>query len=248
MKSILFLSLCCILLSACGKKHAISPTILIVAPHPDDETLGTGGQIALLTDKGYTVHIIVLTDGSQLFVSQFGTGTNPSPIEISIMRKRETERTVAHLGGAPQNIRYLDYGDGNLSAKIDDAASIVATRIGDLNPERIYVTSAFEFHPDHRAANTVVKHAYTLLTGNKPELWEYCVGPRPEFGRGNGPDSLVEIDITPVLNRKTEAVNMFACHLELTVEGQTEPIWKDGSQYLADTERFLVTPGALVVE
>ena len=222
--------------------------ILIVAPHPDDETLGAGGQIALLAKEGYSVHILVLTDGSQLFVSRFRAETHPPPSEISSRRKRETERAVAHLGANPRNIRYLDFRDGNLSDRIEDAASIVAATIRDLNPSRVYVTSAFESHPDHRAANSVVKHAYARLVRDKPDLWEYCVGACLGFGPAEGPETLVEIDLSPVLDRKTEAVGMFACHLEITVEGQTEPLWRDGSKYLASTEHFLVTRGPEVVD
>ncbi len=236
------------MLSACATYDSAPRSVLIVAPHPDDETLGTGGQIALLAKEGYSIHILVLTDGSRLFVSRFGTETQPPPSEISNRRKRETERTVTHLGADPRNIRYLDFPDGSLSLRIEDAASIVAATIRNLDPARVYVTSAFEFHPDHRAANAVVKQAYARLPGNKPDLWEYCVGPRPEFGPGDGPERLVEVDITPVLVRKTEAVGMFACHLDITVNGQTEPLWKDGSKYLNDTERFLVTPGEHVVD
>jgi len=222
--------------------------VLVVAPHPDDETLGPGGQVALLVQEGYSIHIIVLTDGSQLFVAQFGTESDPPPSEISNRRKRETERTVAHLGANPQNIRYIDIQDGNLSHKVDYAADIVASAIRELNPVQVYVSSGFEIHPDHRAANTVVKQAYTQLTGNKPDLWEYCVGPGPDFGPGDGPESLLEIDISPVYDRKAEAIGMFDCHLEITVKGQTEPLWEDGSQYLAKTERFLFTPGAKVLD
>lgn len=220
--------------------------ILVVAPHPDDETLGPGGQIALLEKKGHAVHVLVLTDGSQLFVSRFGAEAHPPPSEISRRRKRETERAVALLGADPERIRHLDFRDGRLSDRVDEAAAVVAATIRDLDPVRVYVTSTFEFHPDHRAANAVVRRAYARLAGDRPDLWEYCVGPRPEFGSGGGPEQLMQIDITPVLDRKTDAVGMFACHLEITVEGQTEPLWKDGSQYLAGQERFLVTPGARV--
>jgi len=186
------------MLSACATYDSAPRSVLIVAPHPDDETLGTGGQIALLAKEGYSIHILVLTDGSRLFVSRFGTETQPPPGEISNRRKRETERSVARLGADPKNIRYLDFPDGGLSRHIEDAASIVAATIRNLDPARVYVTSAFEFHPDHRAANAVVKQAYSRLTDNKPDLWEYCVRPKPEFGPGDGPERLVEIDITPV--------------------------------------------------
>ncbi|MBW1671465.1 MAG: PIG-L family deacetylase, partial [Deltaproteobacteria bacterium] len=36
---------------------------LVFAPHPDDETFGMGGTIALAAHAGIAVHVVVLTDG-----------------------------------------------------------------------------------------------------------------------------------------------------------------------------------------
>jgi len=38
---------------------------LVFAPHPDDETFGMGGTIALAGQAGIAVHVVVLTDGQQ---------------------------------------------------------------------------------------------------------------------------------------------------------------------------------------
>ena len=37
--------------------------VLVVAPHPDDESLGCGGTIARLTGQSGTVQIAMVTDG-----------------------------------------------------------------------------------------------------------------------------------------------------------------------------------------
>ena len=35
--------------------------ILVIAPHPDDETLGVGGSIAKLASEGHKVHVLIVS-------------------------------------------------------------------------------------------------------------------------------------------------------------------------------------------
>ena len=46
--------------------------IVVFAPHPDDETLGTGGTIVRKLNEGYEVVIVVLTDGRYAFSTVLG--------------------------------------------------------------------------------------------------------------------------------------------------------------------------------
>ena len=39
--------------------------VLVLAAHPDDEVLGMGGTIAVHTDRGDEVRVVVVTDGSR---------------------------------------------------------------------------------------------------------------------------------------------------------------------------------------
>src|SRR5437762_1448664 len=39
--------------------------LLVLAPHPDDESLGCGGLIAESCARGGTVHVVILTDGTR---------------------------------------------------------------------------------------------------------------------------------------------------------------------------------------
>jgi LmbE family N-acetylglucosaminyl deacetylase len=47
-----------------GLAFAHARKILVVAPHPDDETLGCGGLISLLAQNGSAFYIVFVTDGS----------------------------------------------------------------------------------------------------------------------------------------------------------------------------------------
>ena len=38
-----------------------SKRILVVAPHPDDETLALGGTIAKYSEQGYEIHVLVVS-------------------------------------------------------------------------------------------------------------------------------------------------------------------------------------------
>ena len=60
--------------------------MLILAPHPDDETLGCGGLIAAASAAGHPPFVLVLTDG---------TGSHPNsrsypPGSLSVSRKLGT--------------------------------------------------------------------------------------------------------------------------------------------------------------
>ena len=45
-------------------------TVLVIAPHPDDEVLGVGGTILRHLDTGDAVHVVICTRGEE---SRFGT-------------------------------------------------------------------------------------------------------------------------------------------------------------------------------
>jgi LmbE family N-acetylglucosaminyl deacetylase len=81
--------------------------VLVIAPHPDDETLGCGGMIATRAAEGRRVVVVVLTDGRALF-RRFGV-TEPSEADVSAMRKAETLQAVEILGAQRSDVRFLDF-------------------------------------------------------------------------------------------------------------------------------------------
>ena len=50
-----------------------SKNVLVIAPHHDDESIGCGGTIALLTSKGYSVSVVHVYEGSSGVRSRYGS-------------------------------------------------------------------------------------------------------------------------------------------------------------------------------
>ena len=95
--------------------------ILILAPHEDDETLGTGGIIQKAISAGAAVRVVYLTYGDHNELAFMVYRKRPwiSPgvnEEMGEVRRREAVKAMAHLGLAEDNLVFLGYPDnGTLS-------------------------------------------------------------------------------------------------------------------------------------
>ena len=71
---------------------------IVFSPHPDDETLGCGGTIAMKIKKGYNVSIVFMTDGRNALLEKFDIRSNPSPQKLKGIRKEEAKQATKILG------------------------------------------------------------------------------------------------------------------------------------------------------
>jgi len=113
--------------------------VLVVAPHPDDETVGAGGTSALHVAAGDDVTVAVVTDGS---ASRAG-GIPQS--EMARRRREEVETAAAVLGirrlvwlGLPEG-RWEETDAARALRPLVDAAAVV------------YAPSCVDYHPEHVA-------------------------------------------------------------------------------------------------
>ncbi len=68
--------------------------LLVVTPHPDDESLGCGGVIAEARARGHTVRLVLVTDGA---ASHPGSKSHP-PLVLQRVREGELLAAAAVLG------------------------------------------------------------------------------------------------------------------------------------------------------
>lgn len=86
---------------------------LLMAPHPDDESLGCGGLIAAACDAGVAPVVVILTDGA---ASHPDLPSYP-PAKLRALREQEAQRAVVSLGLPPQNLYFMRAADTRLPAE-----------------------------------------------------------------------------------------------------------------------------------
>ncbi len=124
--------------------------ILIMAPHPDDDVIGCGGSILLHVKSGHQVHILYLTNG------EHGIG-NSDPGKASSIREKEGRKAALQLGVTSKHLHYLKLEDGKVSQQTGNN-ELLQTILNSIQPDTIYLPSFFESHPDHHAANLLLKN------------------------------------------------------------------------------------------
>ncbi len=155
-----------------------SRSCVVVAPHPDDETFGCGATIARKVAAGSAVDVIVVTDGRASHRS-----TQITPDELVEIRTRELHAAAAALGVTAAHVHQLGVADGELVAARDSVRSELADRILDLAPDDVLVTSALDWHDDHRVTAEIVREIFpSLRLGTELSefpIWWWADGPWP---------------------------------------------------------------------
>lgn len=118
--------------------------VLIVAPHPDDETLGAGGAAALHVRHGDHVTVVVVTDGRR------ARGAGLDPETLALRRAEEVEAAGAALGVQELCQLGLPEGAWQESAFREALAPMVA------RADVVYGPSCVDFHPEHMGVAAIL--------------------------------------------------------------------------------------------
>jgi LmbE family N-acetylglucosaminyl deacetylase len=125
---------------------------LILAPHPDDESLGCGGLIAQACEAGWPPLVVVLTDGTG---SHTRSRMYPPP-RLRALREAETAQAVAALGLSADRVVFMRLKDSAAPHEGRDFEAAVA-RIGQLAASHacsaILAPWEHDPHGDHVAAH-----------------------------------------------------------------------------------------------
>ncbi len=120
----------------------MSATVLVVAVHPDDETLGCGGTLLRHAAGGDGVHWCIVTG-----ISEAGGWAGDA-----VARREEEIRAVsAHYGFA--GVHRLSFPSARLSEQsLGDVVEALGDVIRAVAPDTVYLPFPWDVHSDHRAA------------------------------------------------------------------------------------------------
>ena len=187
---------------------------LVVAPHPDDETIGPGGTVARLAADGVEVHVLCVTVRA---ATMWGGRSEPS------VREQEFAKACAALGVANSTIAWVDETgeldiSGRQRALVDlierhDEVSLTAVR-----PTAMFIPSAGGFHQDHQAVHRAAFAAARVHDQNLKPTPRIVLGYRGVEDRWTADNESwwAHVDTSHHWPAKEEALRAYATQIRAT--------------------------------
>ena len=179
---------------------------LIVAPHPDDETLGVGGTILRKKSEGETVAWLIITNMS------ISEGWTEQQIKS---RKKEIDKIskfynfdkVFELNLPTTKLDNISMSD--LTSKISECFKL-------FEPEEIYIPHNADAHSDHRIVfDAVISSSKWFRLKSVKKILAYETLSETGFGlsRTNNFSPNVFVDISSFIKYKIKAMNIYESEL-----------------------------------
>ena len=157
---------------------ATPSSVLVVAPHPDDETIGCGITIARLVASGVPVDVVVVSDGGTSHHS-----SSVSPARLGELRRAESRAACRVLGVAPERVHFLGLSEADLR-RPELVHSRVRAAVAAVDPDELLVVSRSDWHPEHQRVHDACLQAVSEL-GLRAEVYAY-----PVWHWADGPSAL----------------------------------------------------------
>jgi len=224
-------------MAAAAQEPRLTPQtrLLVVAPHPDDETLAAGILIQRVLAAGGRVDILLLTDGDndpwpqRLLERRLRIGA-ADRTRWARRRRGEIARALQCLGVADGCLHALAWPDLGLARLLlqPDSGLVreVAALIDGLQPNLVVMPALADRHPDHGTAHVLTRLALAA-SRIEPVQWTYLVhAPRL-------PDASIEIAGSPAQRSgKQAALAAHASQLALG-GGRLRRIMANGERFRA---------------
>jgi LmbE family N-acetylglucosaminyl deacetylase len=201
----------------------IVKTVLVFAPHPDDEVFGCGGTIASKIADGFNVCTVFMTDGCH-------SHSQISPDEIKAIRRKEAVDANNVLGISETELFFLDFEDGRLNDSKKTACKMVREILNQIQPVEIYYPSILDAHPDHKATSKIVESCFGSVK-TRPTTFQYVIWSSKRtsarvldfIDRKMKRKKLVRLNVSGFLSIKEKALSCYESQIS-TIKNENPPL------------------------
>jgi LmbE family N-acetylglucosaminyl deacetylase len=145
---------------------------IVIAPHPDDESLACGGLIADACEQGLRGRVVIVSDGA---------GSHPNskaypPDRLIALREDEAKQAGAALGLRPEEMLFLGLPDRFVPFEGEEAERAIEAILDcarEIGAGSLFVSWRHDPHCDHEASYRIAREVQRRV--GKVRLLEYVV-------------------------------------------------------------------------
>jgi LmbE family N-acetylglucosaminyl deacetylase len=184
--------------------------VLVIAPHPDDESLGCGGLLAILGERNCEVMVVFVTDGG----ASHRNSPSWSRMRLAAQRQQEANAALSELGLGRAGRLFFNLRDADMPAASSNEWHRAVARLSNvlkkLKPELVVLPWRRDPHCDHRASHALAMQAMRLHP--PATILEYAIWLDELGSNEDRPSSReatrLEVDIRSCLEAKKRAIAM----------------------------------------
>lgn len=179
--------------------------IIVIAPHPDDETLGCGGAILRHRNEGDAVHWMIVTEMGDDFDK-----------DRACAREREIERVTQEYGF--ESVHSLKFPTTRLDVvPMGGLVRSIKAVFDKVNPDTVYLPYCGDVHTDHRVVfDAAISCSKWFRYPDIKRILAYETLSETEFGINpdiNGFRPNVFVDISAYIDKKIEIMSIYSTEL-----------------------------------
>lgn len=182
--------------------------ILIVAPHPDDETIGVGGTLLRAAAEGAELHWLIMTNVE---------GCSEYSDDFIEQRRQQIDRVAKLYSFA--SVTQLKFFAAHLDTiPLSEIVQSVSKVMHEIKPTTVYVPFGHDVHSDHQVTSQVLQSCtktfrYPFIN----QILAYETLSETEYASPTGPIFYpnVFVDVSSYMTQKLEIMQCYDSELGL---------------------------------
>lgn len=173
--------------------------VVIVSPHPDDETLGCAGLIQKLLQRGIVPFLLVVTSGdgfdASIHIKLHEVQIKPEDRKTYVkLRRAETLSAMSKLGLPSSHVAFLNFSERTIAndwlwGGDNEFVKELADRLEQIRPTTVILPSRYDDHPVHAVVCSLgwaalLKIVHQGKLAQMPRVFEFLIHygefPRPQ--------------------------------------------------------------------